>query len=613
MGIIDRIGKGMLVWIAFATAAILPMSCALAAVTVDFSKTTGAVKRLNGVCGWARIVGDKYGSHDHLLRELDIPEARFHDAPLDNPGLQLVDVSRIFPLFHLDADDPRNYDFRATDDLLRKVHDAGVEIEFRLGESIEHSRKHYYVKPPSDFAKWADICVHIVRHYNEGWADGFRWGIRDWSIWEEPTSVPELFDTMSEYATPQEGYEKVYFPLYEVTAKRLKECFPNIRVMGPQCGGTPEAIKNFIDYCADRKLPLDVFGFTQFFRDPDKYFDMARSIRALLDEKGYRDTRISLCEWHWGPISWKGHGSWESQEAVDEFIRDVAGVKSGAFAAAMLSRGQDSPLDTMYYYIVSSSSMHWWGLIGEFGHKYPSWYALKAFAEVAALKKRVLCPSRFDGNWFAIASRDDDRGKILASVLSQDGALEIDVKGGMIPVSVRCFDGINKLAPIDDWSWQGGRLKVQRRFSESGFWLIDLKQDDGSLDRHQIMSGKVADAARFNPLNDFLPAALKFLGRADLTTLKPGRYNITPHRCWAYITEGEADPPDDGYIEIQAPIAGNYRIKGSDKSLAVGEYAMFFPPFGSRKVGITPTLSEGCRKLVIKVWDKNRMTDVVAP
>ncbi|MBI4578450.1 MAG: hypothetical protein HY718_02035 [Planctomycetes bacterium] len=37
-----------------------------------------------------------------------------------------------------------------------------------------------------DFAKWAKICVNIIRHYNEGWADGFHYNIRYWEIWNEP-------------------------------------------------------------------------------------------------------------------------------------------------------------------------------------------------------------------------------------------------------------------------------------------------------------------------------------------------------------------------------------------------------------------------------------------
>ena len=57
---------------------------------------------------------------------------------------------------------------------------------YRLGTSIEHSLKHYYTAVPDDFDRWTDICLHIIRHYNEGWNNGFHLGIRYWEIWNEP-------------------------------------------------------------------------------------------------------------------------------------------------------------------------------------------------------------------------------------------------------------------------------------------------------------------------------------------------------------------------------------------------------------------------------------------
>ena len=70
-----------------------------------------------------------------------------------------------------DAEDPASYDFVETDDYLKTMRAAGTEPFYRLGQSIEHWIKKYGVNPPADFDKWAAICEHIVRHYNEGWAD----------------------------------------------------------------------------------------------------------------------------------------------------------------------------------------------------------------------------------------------------------------------------------------------------------------------------------------------------------------------------------------------------------------------------------------------------------
>ena len=98
-----------------------------------------------------------------LFDELGAKFVRHHDAAFENPGYALIDVSRIFPLFHADVDDPKNYIFGPTDDYLRLIPEDMI-IEFRFGESIEHAVNRYRIIPPADYDRWADICIHIMRH-----------------------------------------------------------------------------------------------------------------------------------------------------------------------------------------------------------------------------------------------------------------------------------------------------------------------------------------------------------------------------------------------------------------------------------------------------------------
>ena len=72
----------------------------------------------------------------------------------------------------------------------------GIEPFFRLGATIEnfHFLRAYHIYPPKDFHKWARICAGIVRHYNEGWAGGYHFGIRYWEIWNEPDNTPDVED-----------------------------------------------------------------------------------------------------------------------------------------------------------------------------------------------------------------------------------------------------------------------------------------------------------------------------------------------------------------------------------------------------------------------------------
>ena len=112
-----------------------------------------------------------------------------------------------------------------TDDYLKTMRAAGTEPFYRLGQSIEHWIKKYGVNPPADFDKWAAICEHIVRHYNEGWADGFEWNITYWEIWNEPDLKPAADGRPSPTwtGTPEQLYD-----LLSNTALRLKKDFPSL-------------------------------------------------------------------------------------------------------------------------------------------------------------------------------------------------------------------------------------------------------------------------------------------------------------------------------------------------------------------------------------------------
>ena len=69
---------------------------------------------------------------------------------------------------------------------------------YRLGISIEWGSKKYTSLPLWDPQKWAEICAHIIRHYNEGWCDGFYYQISYWEIWNEPENPPMWQGTMED-------------------------------------------------------------------------------------------------------------------------------------------------------------------------------------------------------------------------------------------------------------------------------------------------------------------------------------------------------------------------------------------------------------------------------
>ena len=116
-------------------------------VQVDFSKSAGLLKPVHGVnCGpWAA------GSHtaDMVTRhkEAGFPSVRLHDCNWPHPDV--VDIPAIFPLFHLDHNDPSNYLFARTDAYLQPIIRNGASVLYRFGVSIEHKTAFTRNLPPT--------------------------------------------------------------------------------------------------------------------------------------------------------------------------------------------------------------------------------------------------------------------------------------------------------------------------------------------------------------------------------------------------------------------------------------------------------------------------------
>ena len=152
-------------------------------ILIDFAAEKGAVKPLHAVnnCPIRPMSSQCWGNFD-IWPEMGAPYGRTHDTAHEyHYGLNhVIDISGIFPDFDADESDPASYDFLLTDKLIADTYACGTEIFYRLGESIDHRVKKYHVNPPKDYAKWARIAEHIIRHYTEGWADGFRYKMTYW-------------------------------------------------------------------------------------------------------------------------------------------------------------------------------------------------------------------------------------------------------------------------------------------------------------------------------------------------------------------------------------------------------------------------------------------------
>ena len=314
--------------------------CLPLTVTVDPSRDLGPVRAMNAVNnGPIKGRSDQTRGNLQLWQALKIPFARNHDAAFCSAygGEHSVDVHNIFPDFSKDPEDPASYDFTLTDRYIAVTFEGGTETFYRLGSKIEHAPKKYGTKVPPDFGKWAVICEHIIRHYNEGWADGFRYGLRYWEIWNEP----DLSSGQEDKKTWQ-GTDEEFFELYRVAASHLKKCFPHLKIGGPALAGNPTWMKRFLTACTTgERVPLDFFSWHIYGVDPRSVVNKSRMIRRVLDDFGYTRAESILNEWNY-VRGWSGDFTYS--------IKAIIGMKGAAFTAAVMAACQSEPVDMLMYY-----------------------------------------------------------------------------------------------------------------------------------------------------------------------------------------------------------------------------------------------------------------------
>ncbi len=255
----------------------------------------------------------------HYLAEAGIPVSRLHDTGGLFGGGIYVDVANLFPHFEADPEDPASYEFPFTDHLLLALCEAGVKPFYRLGCSIEDDATRIAPRrifPPQDPHKWAVICEHIIRHYNEGWAGGYHMGVEYWEIWNEPDNQPDPLQNPM-----WRGSREEYYRLYEVAANHLKARFPHLKIGGyASCGFYEilnaeakeanvssrtgyflEFFEGFLAYIKDPRhpAPLDFFSWHSY-SGVEENIRYAAYARERLDRYGFCAAESILNEWNPG-------------------------------------------------------------------------------------------------------------------------------------------------------------------------------------------------------------------------------------------------------------------------------------------------------------------------
>ncbi len=401
-------------------------------ITADFTKPLGKIKAMHAVgqppvewCGT---------QHFHYLTEAGIPQSRLHDVCGAFGENTFVDIPNIFRDFSADENDPASYSFAFTDHLIKALVDADVEPYFRLGVTIENHRliQRFTTYPPEDFDKWARICEHIIRHYNEGWANGFHFGIRYWEIWNEADD--NLDPSKSSMWC---GSKEEYFRLYDITAKHLKACFgDSIRVGGYAATGVNryeldanlsglgrpaendeeyriEFIHGFFQYIREHNSPIDFFSYHSYARiAPNvgyvRYYD------AILEKYGYSHVERHLNEWS---LCWALPG-------IDCNDKDHLAFSSNSLG--MMLALQREPVDILHFYDARMACSCNGGLFNSETRKPTNTYfAFHMFNDLYKLGTEIVSSSDLD-TIYTLAATNGKRS-VLVIANTEPKAVEVDL------------------------------------------------------------------------------------------------------------------------------------------------------------------------------------------
>lgn len=398
-------------------------------VEVNFSKIVGKIKPMHAVgqppfsTGFCTLNITPM----QILKDAHVPYSRLHDVGGAFGGNRFVDIPNIFRDFDADENDPSSYDFAFTDVLIKGLIEYGVEPYFRLGVTIENQChiKAYRIHPPKDYQKWANICEHIIRHYNEGWANGYHFNIKYWEIWNEPENREDPKMNQMWTGTPEQYYE-----LYDVTAKHLKNCFGDkIKVGGyaacgfygifanPQKYGMSFARREearynspkeehrlnfffgFIEYIKQHNSPIDFFSW-HTYGGVDTIPLEADFIEKVLNENGLANIETHLNEWNL---------------SHDRKTNTGTSYASANVMAVMLAM-QRKKIDMLMYYDARYISLSAYAGLFDINTLNPSnvYYALKAFGELYELQNEVEC-NCLESEIYTLAATNGEQKAVVLS------------------------------------------------------------------------------------------------------------------------------------------------------------------------------------------------------
>lgn len=421
-------------------------------IDVDFSRTIGRIRSLQGINAGPLPQRPLEAPLYDQYKRIGVNFVRTHDVR------GAFDINVVFPNMQADPFKQSSYNFRLTDLQVEIIRSVGAEVFYRLGYSWGGPSD-----VPSDYAKFAEICKHIVMHYNQGWANGFKYGIQYWEIWNEPDI--KIF---------WKGTPEQYFKLYDTVARAVKAVDAAVRVGGPALAGRREFLERFLQFCKTNKSPLDFVSWHIYTggRVPHLVAEAANGIQDLLKRYGFENVGNFLTEWN----------IYADSTNHDEFWN----ARGAAWTASALIYLQDTTVLGALRYRGNAGGKEGrgFGLFYDNGEFKKTAFAFLAMNRMLETSVRLACNGSDDAGFATLAGRSDGGNIVRVLISNFDSYYEeftlalrnLPWQGRSLRCEVYLIDGTNNLTLVDRFEQaQTGSLTISGKVPSSSVCLISLE------------------------------------------------------------------------------------------------------------------------------------------
>ena len=391
-------------------------------VTVDLSAPKGRIRPVMGgnlgpLSGW-----DLSFDFSAEFGELAIPWIRVADVEPPFGGGRFVDIANIFPDPSLDERFAESYRFGPTDKYRLSVAGTGAEIYLRIGQSPSPDGDCRPDPLLINRSKLAGIARRIIAHYNQGWANGYKLGIKMVEIWCDPDRFGSPFADAEDYAD-----------LYRTVAAELKGAYPRLKVGCYSSGGFagmnhfdatdevkrfPEFLERFLTAISSRgeEAPLDFLSWKCYAYTPEEISLHANYARSYLNSAGFKRTQSVISEFNMRSAL--------SREAY-------ASPSYPAELASSMIIAQKSAVDMMFYSDLSprSGRCALFTLDDNLTHRrYASFEVMKAMGRIFRHSSAVDGTEDYRREIYSLASSSERGATVILAVRDYSGQIDLCFK-----------------------------------------------------------------------------------------------------------------------------------------------------------------------------------------